>query len=89
MISLTSGAIALITLVVGQRLDAADGGLRISAINGALDVSFVAERQPGDHVVERSGARVYLDAAAATQLAGKTLDGRVDDSGKPSFDVLG
>lgn len=89
MITLTAGAIALITLVVGQRPEAADGGLRIAATDTGLDVSFVSERRPGDEVVERAGARVYLDGAAAAKLAGKTLDGRVDDTGKPSFDVIG
>ena len=88
MIRLTSGAVALITIVVGQRSDASDGGLRITAVDGSLDLTFVPHREPGDEVVEQAGARVFLDAPAAQQLDGKTLDGRVTDAGAPAFDVI-
>lgn len=88
-LTLTKRAAAIITIVVGQRPAAADGGLRITANAGGYTVVFVPERQPGDQVIEQAGARVFLDAAASVALVDKTLDGRVTDEGAPTFDIVG
>lgn len=87
-ITLTKRAVAIITIVVGQRPAASDGGLRLSSGKGEITVAFVPHRSPFDEVIEQGGARVFLDPAVSEQLAGKILDGRVDDAGSPSFDVI-
>jgi len=56
-----------------------DGGLRITATgqgNGdtALEFDIAEAPDTGDAVVDEDGAKVFLDGAAATALADKTLD---------------
>ena len=53
------------------------GALRITAeeIDGEVEISIEDATEPaeGDQIVERDGAVVYLDAAAAEVLAGEVL----------------
>ncbi len=53
------------------------GALRITAeeVDGDLEVSIddATEPEEGDEVVERDGARVFLDALAADALADQVL----------------
>jgi iron-sulfur cluster assembly protein len=58
---------------------AGDGGLRFVANPGDdgdtyFDASLADEPQDGDQVVERDGARVFLDAVAAEKLADQMLE---------------
>jgi Fe-S cluster assembly iron-binding protein IscA len=55
------------------------GGLRFVAKEGeegsySFDPSVVEEPEEGDQVVERNGARVFLDALAAEKLADQILE---------------
>jgi Fe-S cluster assembly iron-binding protein IscA len=55
------------------------GGLRFVAQEGddgstSFEPSLVDEPEEGDVVVERDGAKVFLDALAAEKLADVTLD---------------
>jgi Fe-S cluster assembly iron-binding protein IscA len=55
------------------------GGLRFVAHDGddgstSFDPSIADEPEEGDVVVERDGARVFLDPAAAEKLADATLE---------------
>jgi hypothetical protein len=53
------------------------GRLRITAeeVDGEVEISIEDATEPadGDQIVERDGAIVYLDAAAAEALAGEVL----------------
>jgi Fe-S cluster assembly iron-binding protein IscA len=53
------------------------GAIRISAEESGDEIELSIENaegpQPGDEVVERGGATVYLDAAAAEALADQVL----------------
>jgi Fe-S cluster assembly iron-binding protein IscA len=58
---------------------AGDGGLRFVAQEGeegswAFDPSLADEPEEGDVVVERDGAKVFLDAVAAEKLADVILE---------------
>jgi len=66
------------------------GGLRIAPVEaGRLQLSVAEEPAPGDDVVERDGARVFLEPGAAAMLADSTLDAIVAESGTPSFFIAG
>ena len=63
-------------------------GLRItseSATEPTFAVSPADGAEPGDQVVEQSGATIYLDEASALMLDDKVLDATVDPSGKVEF----
>lgn len=87
MLKLTDNAASIVNSIAEQS-DAA--GLRITA-NGepakSFDVAAVTAAQPNDQVVEKDGATVYLDAAAATELADKVLDAGVDGTGNAQFAI--
>ena len=57
---------------------AGDGGLRLVAAETGdeveLDLSVAEAPAEGDEVVEHEGARVFLDPAAARELADQVLD---------------
>ena len=84
MLTLTENASAAVKNIVDQSGSGQDGGLRISqdAVDSpALHVIPTPAPQPGDQVVEDSGARVFLEETAAVTLDDKVLDARVDDNG--------
>ena len=54
---------------------------------GTLTLSVVDEPDHGDQVVDRSGARIFLDSQAAELLDDKELDAGVDASGAVQFAV--
>jgi Fe-S cluster assembly iron-binding protein IscA len=79
MLELTKEAVEAIRTIVADSDVAPDGGLRISASgeeNGDAELEFDVAAGPsdGDEVVRADGAVVFLDAAAAGELADKTLD---------------
>jgi len=72
MLEVTDAAAEAIVEIAG------DGGLRLVASGSGdeieLELSAAEEPEDGDEVVEHSGARVFLDPAAARELADQVLD---------------
>ncbi|MFC5789443.1 Fe-S cluster assembly protein HesB [Agromyces tardus] len=91
MLTLTDIASTVVKEIV-SRSDAPEGaGLRIEAENtDATQFNVAIAPMPEEHdaVIEQGGARVYLGEAAAKSLDDKTLDARVDEDGRVTFDVL-
>ena len=90
MITMTPQAHDVVRRVTAHPLVGRRSGLRIAARRPRaqrLAVTTVAEPEPGDHVVERDGARVYLDQEAAPRVDGRLLDAVTEDSGRVQFVV--
>jgi Fe-S cluster assembly iron-binding protein IscA len=89
VLTLTENASTVVKTLVDQQ-DPAVGGLRISQDapdSPALHVIPTSEPQPGDQVLEESGAKVFLEETAATTLDDKVLDAQVDDRGGVQFTI--
>lgn len=91
-LALTPTAIEVVRTITNSQ-GAPDGaGLRIASspdsAEGTLQLSVAAAPADNDQVVGGQGARVFLDAQAATMLDDKVLDANLDDQGQPTF-VLG
>lgn len=75
MIDVTENAIRHLRLLVG---DAVEKGLRIGVAKGGCSglhyEMTLGEAQPGDTVVQRDGARFFVDPESAQLLMGATLD---------------
>ncbi|PZG47563.1 Fe-S cluster assembly protein HesB [Spongiactinospora gelatinilytica] len=88
MLALTDTAVTAIRdLMVGEDLPA-DAGLRITLKSGddaSLELSLASAPRPGDQVIEKSQARVFLDPAAAELLSDRSLDADVPPTGHPVF----
>jgi Fe-S cluster assembly iron-binding protein IscA len=88
MLTLTENASAIVKDISSQPGLPETAGLRItsdSQSEASLAVSAAEAPEPGDQVVEQSGATVYLDPSAAIMLDDKVLDAAVDPSGKVEF----
>ena len=88
MLTLTENASTVVKTLVDQQEEA--GGLRISQDapdSPALHVIPSGGPQPGDQVVEQSGAKVFLEETAATTLDDKVLDALVDPNGGVQFSI--
>ncbi|MGH3508640.1 MAG: Fe-S cluster assembly protein HesB [Nocardioidaceae bacterium] len=91
MLTLTENASAIVTQITSQAGLGDTAGLRISANEApepTLELTAAPQAEPGDQVVERSGATVYLDESAAVLLDDKILDASVDASGKAAFALV-
>jgi iron-sulfur cluster assembly protein len=91
MLSLTENASAIVNQITTQSGLGDTGGLRITAIDAPepeLELSAAPQAEPGDQVVEQSGATVFLDEAAAMLLDDKVLDASVDESGRAAFALM-
>jgi Fe-S cluster assembly iron-binding protein IscA len=90
MLAMTDNAATAIRDITSSQ-DAPHGaGLRIASDNSTTDsltLTVVAEPALGDQVVDRSGARIFLDPHAAELLDDKELDAGVDSSGAVQFAV--
>jgi iron-sulfur cluster assembly accessory protein len=75
MIEVTESAIRQLRLLVG---DAVEKGLRIGIAKGGCSglqyEMTLGEAQPEDTIVERDGARFFVDDESAQLLRGATLD---------------
>jgi Fe-S cluster assembly iron-binding protein IscA len=88
VLTLTENASTVVKTLVDQQEEA--GGLRISQDapdSPALHVIPTTTPQPGDQVVEQSGATVFLEETAAVTLEDKVLDALVDDTGGVQFSI--
>ncbi|HWR85810.1 MAG TPA: Fe-S cluster assembly protein HesB [Rhodoglobus sp.] len=88
MLTLTDTASTVVKTIVDQSPATETGGLRIQSTDqpeGRFEVSVASEPEATDSVVERDGARVFLDSGTAGVLDDKTLDAQVDDTGAVQF----
>jgi iron-sulfur cluster assembly protein len=88
MLTLTDTASTVVKTIVDQSPASETGGLRIQSTDqpeGRFEVNVVTEPEATDSVVERDGARVFLEPGAAAVLDDKTLDAQVDDAGAVRF----
>ncbi|MDF2093989.1 hypothetical protein P0Y31_16685 [Knoellia sp. 3-2P3] len=93
MLTLTDNASNIVKAIVEQNGGTQDAGLRFSAEPsdgaqaGALAVTTVETGQPGDQVVDKDGAKVYLEETAAVALGDQVLDASVDQAGAVQFSI--
>lgn len=90
MLTLTENASTIVKTIAEQTGGAEGAGLRFSAQNpeeGSLAVAPAPGPQPGDEVVERDGARVFLEETAAVALSDQVLDAQVDPAGSVQFSI--
>ena len=90
MLTLTENANTVVKNIVDQAGTGQDAGLRISQDepdSPALHVMPTQGPQPGDQVLEDSGARVFLEETAAATLDDKVLDAQVDPNGGVQFTI--
>ena len=89
MLTLTENASNAVTTIVGQASTAPQAGLRIAEdpASANLGLVVVESPQPGDEVVEDSGARVFLDDKAASALDDKVLDAEYQANGGVQFTI--
>lgn len=90
MLTLTENASTIVKHLAEQTGGEASG-LRITsdpALEGNLNVTPAAQAEPGDQVVEKAGATVFLDEPSAEMLSDAVLDAGVDETGNVQF-VLG
>lgn len=88
MFTLTPRARAVVRRVTGHRALSERSGLRIAAANRTADSMKVAATtgpEPGDQVVERDGARVFLGPGALERLRGRVVDAVTERSGRVHF----
>ena len=75
MIDVTESAVRQLRALVGE---AAEKGLRVAISRGGCSglqyEMALGEPQPGDTIVQRDGARFFLDGESAQLLRGSTLD---------------
>ena len=92
MLDLTDNATSVIRSIAERPESPGDAGLRVTAggeSTGRLAVAAAAGPQEGDQVVEKEGARVFLDPQAAEILDDKVLDAQVGDEGGVEFLISG
>ena len=94
MLDLTDNATSVIRSIAERPESPDDAGLRVTATaggesTGRLAVAAAAGPQEGDQVVEKQGARVFLDPQAAVILDDKILDAQVGDEGGVEFLISG
>lgn len=80
MINVTHDAVRQLQVLLKDRADAAQKGLRVQIVKGGCSglnyEMLLDEKKPGDAVVEREGVEFYVDAESATYLRDATLDFR-------------
>lgn len=90
MLTMTENASTVVKTIADQSGGAQEAGIRISQDSPdspALHVIPTDGPQPGDQVVEESGARVFLEETAAVTLDDKILDAQVADNGGVQFTI--
>lgn len=90
MLSVTENAVELIVNLTQREQVPEGAGLRIATDHsaGSLTLSLAPEPEPGDQVIDASGARLFLDSEAAVQLDHTSLDAAVDPEGSVQFRVI-
>jgi iron-sulfur cluster assembly protein len=93
MLVLTEAAAEVVKSVTTTAQAPEGAGLRIASSAqepespGGLRVTTASRPDENDQVIEASGARVFLEPAAAIYLDDKVLDAEVDENGKARFSL--
>lgn len=88
MVTITSQALSVIRRVTGHPRLEPTSGLRVARTEPAdepLQVGAVNGPQPGDEVIERDGARLFLGPDAARTVRDGRLDATTDEAGRVTF----
>lgn len=85
MLTLTETAGNVVTQLVGRVAPAPTAGLRIQQGAERFDLAVAEAPAGGEVVVERDGARVFLDPQLAAALDEMTLDAVVEPTGDVRF----
>ena len=88
MLDLTENATSVIRSIADRPELPDDAGLRVASgagDSGQLSVAATGAPEQGDLIVEKEGARVFLDPQAAVILDDKVLDAQVGEQGKVEF----
>ena len=85
MLTLTENAGAVVSDLVARTTELPSAGLRIQQAEDRFDVAIAGAPSPDEVIVERSGARVFMDGQVAEVLDEMTLDAQVDDAGSIRF----
>ena len=86
MLDLTENATSMIRTIAERPELPEDAGLRVAGAGGGqLTVAAVGGPEDGDQIVEKEGARVFLDPQAAMVLDDKVLDAQVGEGGNVEF----
>jgi Fe-S cluster assembly iron-binding protein IscA len=79
MVTLTDEAVSAIRGLTEQAEAVPTAGVRIADEgDGSLGLRLVEAPQPGDAVVDVSGAKLFLDETAERSLDGKALDAEAE-----------
>jgi Fe-S cluster assembly iron-binding protein IscA len=88
MVTLTDDAVSVIRGLTQQATEVPTAGIRIADDgDNSLGLRLVEAPQPGDTVVDVSGAKLFLDATAEEALDGKVLHAQSDSRGRLQFTV--
>lgn len=90
MFTMTHEARAVARRVTAHPRLGEESGLRIASQDGAteaLGVGMTSGPKDGDEIVERDGARVFLDEEAVPRVRGRLLDAVTEDGGRVRFVV--
>lgn len=87
MLTLTENAGAVVSDLVSRSSDTDTAGLRIQQGDNRFDIAIAEAPAPSEVVVERGGARVFMDAPVAQVLDEMTLDAIVTPEGDIRFDL--
>jgi len=91
VLTLTENASNIVRTITEQQTGTTAAGLRISTDAGvgpaAFAITTAAEPEPGDQVVEKDGATIFLDGPASEQLDDKVLDAGIDQAGDVKFSL--
>jgi iron-sulfur cluster assembly protein len=90
MLDLTENATSVIRSIAERPELPDDAGLRVTSDaegSGRLSVTTADGPAEGDQIVEKEGARVFLEPQAAAVLDDKVLDAQVGDQGNVEFMV--
>jgi iron-sulfur cluster assembly accessory protein len=80
MINVTDNAVRQLQVLLQEKADAGQKGLRVQIVKGGCSglhyEMALDEKKPEDAVVEREGMQFYVDPESATYLRDATLDFR-------------
>lgn len=90
MLTLTESASDLVKTIVAQNAGSPEGGLRIRGTgqpDAQFEVAVTPQPESDDKLVERDGARVFLESNAAVMLDDKVLDAQLAGDGVVRFAI--
>ncbi|SNT65516.1 Fe-S cluster assembly iron-binding protein IscA [Asanoa hainanensis] len=88
MVTITDQALSAISVLLAQDGVPAGTGLRISTDpHRRLRLSFTPQPRAGDSVIDRDGARVFVEPDAAQALLGRALDAEAGGTSGVHFAV--